>query len=283
MDAIGSNHATLSGSGLTELHEKGHGAFGEVAALQGTTSSKINFGPVIKDEFTICSVTRYTGGTMGRILQGAEKNWLHGHHSYHGLDKAGVAYYESWKTDMLENIKPVTNWVVMCGTNAASQVKLVNGVNVGTDTGGSGGVTLEVNQGFKPDQTSNFAIAELVVWDRGLTVEEMTEVSSYLLGKLTVVVYQGCFKNYAPNRDTGYLPLSHYYAECAAAAASTGSTYFGMEDPQGRGEVGQAQCLLLGGTAPAMELASDSECEGQLVDGRRLGGPYRLAVYASSG
>ena len=186
LDARGSNHATLSGSGLTELRKKGHGAFGEVAALQGTTLSKINFGPVIKDEFTICSVTRYTGGTMGRILQGAEKNWLHGHHSYHGLDKAGVAYYESWKTDMLENVQPVTNWVVMCGTNAASQLKLVNGVDVGTDTGGSGGVTLQVNQGSKADQKSNFAIVEVVVWDRGLTNEEMYEASGYLMEKLHI-------------------------------------------------------------------------------------------------
>ena len=48
-------------------------------ALSGTTSSVIAFGAVIKSEFTVCSVTRYTGGTKGKILQGST-NWLHGHY-----------------------------------------------------------------------------------------------------------------------------------------------------------------------------------------------------------
>ena len=179
-DARGSNHAILSGPGLFELRKKGHGAFGEVVALQGTTSSKIDFGRVIKDKFSICSVTRYTGGTMGRILQGKEKKWLHG--DYYG--KRGVAYYNGWKTSDAKNSKVATNWVVMCGTNGGSQLKLANGFDVGTKTGGSGGVTLQVNQGAHAGEKSDFAIAEVVVWDRGLTSQEMHEASRYLMGKL---------------------------------------------------------------------------------------------------
>jgi len=178
-DASGSNHAALSGSGLTELRQSGHGATGEVVALGGTTSSKIDFGPVIKAKFTICSVTRYTGWPMGRILQGKEKNWLHGHH----MGNTGVAFYAGWKTQDVKNVNPVTDWVVMCGTNAASQLKLVNGVDVGTATGGDGDVTLQVNQGMMAPQTSNFAIAEVVVWDRGLKSTEMYEASEYLMHK----------------------------------------------------------------------------------------------------
>merc|ERR1711957_1073566 len=144
-DASGrGNDATLSGSGLTGLNEVGHGARASrvVVSLAGTTSSAISFGNVIKAQFTICSVTRYTGGVNGRILNGGGKNWLHGHHS--GL--AGVAYYDGWKTAESSSI-PVTNWVVMCGTNAGSQLKLANGVDVGTGTGGGGDVSLYVNAG----------------------------------------------------------------------------------------------------------------------------------------
>merc|ERR1712086_494062 len=92
------NTAALSGSGLAESRSAGHGATSEVLALSGSTSSVIAFGPVIKSEFTVCSVTRYTGGTKGRILQGST-NWLHGHWS----GWAGVAHYERWKTAVQNN------------------------------------------------------------------------------------------------------------------------------------------------------------------------------------
>merc|ERR1712194_335577 len=72
------NTAALSGSGLVESRSAGHGAASEVLALSGTTSAATAFGAVIKREFTVCSVTRYTGGAKERILQGSS-NWLHGH------------------------------------------------------------------------------------------------------------------------------------------------------------------------------------------------------------
>merc|ERR1719401_159916 len=177
-DTSGNNDATLSGSGLTELRKSGHGAVDEVVALQGTTSSRIDFGPIIKAEFTICSMTRYTGGAKRRLLNGSGKNWLHGH--WHG--NAGVAYYQGWKTRVVK-VNPDTDWVVLCGTNAASNLKLVNGIDAGTATGGSGGVSLQVNQGEYGHETSHFAIAEVVVWDRGLTSTEMHAASDYFMLK----------------------------------------------------------------------------------------------------
>ena len=177
--------ATLSGNGLIRVSKTGHGAKNAVTALKGTTTDKINFGHVIKPEFTICSVTRYTdGGTKGRILNGEGLDWLHGQHG----GKAGVAYYEGWKTRSDgTNVAPITDWVVMCGTNAGSQLKLVNGVVKGTANWGSGGGELRVNDGWNmPEQTSDFAIAEVMVWDRGLTSEEMYGASKYLMNKLGI-------------------------------------------------------------------------------------------------
>ena len=71
----------------------------------------------------------------------------------------------------------------MCGTNAGSQLKLANGVDVGTATGGTGDQSLFVNAGYYGDRgyyKSDFAIAEVVVWPRGLTSEEMRSVSNHL-------------------------------------------------------------------------------------------------------
>ena len=147
-------------------------------ALSGTTSSAIAFGAVIKSEFTVCSVTRYTGGAKGLILQGGPNNWLHGHWA----GRAGVAYYDGWKTKKQNNVSPDTDWVVMCGSNAGSQLKLANGVDVGTAAGGTGGVSLLVNANNY--ETSDFAIAEVVVWPRGLTSEEMHRASDHLMSRM---------------------------------------------------------------------------------------------------
>eukprot|EP00964_Phaeocystis_antarctica_P093435 scaffold60281_cov79-Phaeocystis_antarctica.AAC.1 len=182
--------ATLSGSGMAELRSAGHGATSEVLALSGTTSSVISFGAVIQSEFTVCSVTRYTVDTVNSqvILQGgtvigeARPSWVHGH--YYG--KAGVAFYGlgQWKTSPQGPVSPITNWVVMCGTNAGSQLKLVNGVDVGTATGGTGGVSLFVNAGYYRLFKSEFAIAEVAVWPRGLTSAEMRRVSDHLMSRM---------------------------------------------------------------------------------------------------
>ena len=76
-----------------------------------------------------------------------------------------MAYYEGWKTASRDNVSPNTNWVVMCGTNAGSQLKLANGVDVGTANGGAGDQSLWVNGGLVSSQKSDFAIAE--VWSCG--------------------------------------------------------------------------------------------------------------------
>ena len=181
----GSNAAFCCGY-MSEVSQSGHGADSVVRALHGTTSDSIIFGDIIKTQFTICSVTRYTGGVSERILTSgeADRNWLHGH----WLGKAGIAFYESWKTTMdVTNVDPITDWVVMCGTNAGSQLTLVNGANKGTATGGQGGVKLVVNSGrVAPTQNSDFAIAEVMVWDRGLTSEEIYGVSDHLMIKFGV-------------------------------------------------------------------------------------------------
>ena len=74
----------------------------------------------------------------------------------------------------------------MCGTNAGSQLKLANGVDVGTATGGTGDQSLFVNSGNEKtlNEKSDFAIAEVVVWPRGLTDEEMRRAFDHLIDRL---------------------------------------------------------------------------------------------------
>eukprot|EP00964_Phaeocystis_antarctica_P060764 scaffold36261_cov74-Phaeocystis_antarctica.AAC.1 len=53
----------------------------------------------------------------------------------------------------------------------------------GTAAGGRGGVSLFVNGGYDA-QYSDFAIAEVAVWPRGLTSAEMHRVSEHLMSRL---------------------------------------------------------------------------------------------------
>ena len=110
-------------------------------------------------------------------------NWLHGHDG----GNAGVAYYDKWVTAQQGNVSLKTDWVVMCGTNAGpSQLKLANGVSVGTANGGAGGVELIINDinNARTYGNSDFAIAEVVVWPRGLTPNEMRRASKHLMDSM---------------------------------------------------------------------------------------------------
>ena len=157
-----------------------------MAALRGTTKSIIDFGAVIKSDFTICSATRYTGGRYGRILQGSGANWLHGHHGWHynygseDFPRAGYAAYNGASTST-HNVKPVTDWVVMCGSNAGSNLKIANGKDVGIAVGGTGNIGLRINSGDTATQASDFEVAEVITWDRGLTEAETWAAHNYLM------------------------------------------------------------------------------------------------------
>ena len=177
------NDAVLSGSGFTESNKAGYGATVNVSALEGTTSSTISFGNIIENEYTVCSLTRYTGNNKQRILQG-DPTWSHGHHD----GKAGVIYYHPVTlTPWQNNVIPDTDWVVMCATNSGLNVALVNGENMWYNTdsnNGNGNISVYINGGATPNEFSDFAIVELVVWNRGLTEAEMRAVSNYMMNSI---------------------------------------------------------------------------------------------------
>ena len=145
-DVSGNGHnAVLTGEGFEVTYAPGHGSLIDVSALQGTTASKIDFGPVIDHTFTICSVTRWTSSDphkQQRVLAAWGGNWLHGHH-HRGT---GVAYYApKWKTVDTYHVQPKTNWVMMCGTNSGTNLQLVFGVDMSNgNVGGRGHVKLQV-------------------------------------------------------------------------------------------------------------------------------------------
>jgi hypothetical protein len=110
---------TLSGS-ITINNSTGNGALNNVYSLQGGTSSTMIWPTDLTEDFTICSMTRYTGSSnRQRILVGSIENgycnWLNGH----WVGKRGVAHYGAWATAETSR-GTLTDWLVMCGQNSAS-------------------------------------------------------------------------------------------------------------------------------------------------------------------
>jgi len=147
---------------ITYATGSGNGASGSIAYITGNTAATVSFPPgSIPSTFTVCSITRYTGGTSGRILQGTSTNFLHGHHGA----VTGVAHYNAWKTQEVYNEGRKTDWLVMCGSNGGStpgNIKIAfndQGYairNVGTGTGGTGNDAMKINTGYSTGQTSDF-------------------------------------------------------------------------------------------------------------------------------
>ena len=84
-------------------------ATGTIAAVSETASGGLNYlsgsssdqiclsdSDIIADKFTICSLSKYTGSTRGRIIRSTNGNWLHGNWGWAGGGHPGVAFYGHW-------------------------------------------------------------------------------------------------------------------------------------------------------------------------------------------
>merc|ERR1740121_442660 len=259
------NNVVRSGR-LASVVESGHGADAMVASVKGTQGTSLNFGKLIKSsKFTLCTVTRYAGRYRRRIIQGGG-NWLFGH--WHG--RAGVSYTHGWATGYHNNIKPVDDWVVMCGQ--AGKV-LANGRSVGNGRvwrmPHHGGVVVNRGdfgaRGLR--ERSDFEIAEIMVWNS--QIADMDEASQYLLDVLAKgrmpakvgdgFVYQGClFHPRGWQRPGGDVSISADGAEqCNEICGSRGFKFFGLECPMGS----KVHCQCSNGLAG---ISSDEKvCKGQ--------------------
>ena len=180
---MGGSAATLSGS-VSATTVSGHGASEPVAALSGTGAAGIQFGTSLSSgSYSVCSLQRYTGTPYGRVLQGGDGNWLHGHYS----STRGLGHYGTWMTSASTSHGTLTDWLVYCGTAASNGQQLANGMNVRSGSS-TGGATSSLHVGGTGEhggsQPSSWAFAELMIWNRNLDAYELRAASDYLMLKL---------------------------------------------------------------------------------------------------
>ena len=166
-------------SGVTLTNGIGYGATADIPYIYGTTTSKITWpNGSIPTNFTVCSITRYTGGIRQRILTATSGNWLHGHWA----GEAGTCYYEGWIQNSAYG--SLDNWVVMCGKNngTAPNNVLVDGSATGKANGGTGGQTaMTINNSISAPEPSDWAFSHVFIWDQNLSDADMRIVCNGLI------------------------------------------------------------------------------------------------------
>ena len=181
--SVGSWQGRVTRGSVTRKVEAGYGAKFPVAYLAGDPHAGYDFGQIMKQDYTICSVTRYIeGGVRKRILQHNQPNWLHGH--WEG--KVGVTFY-NWRwvnEDGLLN--GLTDWLVLCGNSAGVVLRGQERKNLGQHApgGGSPDAHLYINEGHYTE-SSDFGVMEVIVWNRALSEQEMWTSMKYLNWKLS--------------------------------------------------------------------------------------------------
>lgn len=211
--------ATVNGSVTTGIEGR-YGASG-LRFATGDVSTSIDFGPVLKQTFTICSLTRYSGRqNQGTILTSSTGDVIHGH--WRG--RVGVAkYHEVWRTDNEYRNLNSMEWLAMCGSNGGEAVldgtldvsinlhdtrnwyykdlSLLESPHPGEycyaeDLGHAASQNttqdfcfwlreqnshLTINPAQSRETKSDYAVAEVIIWNRTLSDQEMQDAASYLL------------------------------------------------------------------------------------------------------
>jgi len=171
----------------------GDGAANAVTFISGTTATKILWPESsIPSTFTVCSVTRWTGGARVRILQCSSSpsqplNWLQGHDG----SGSGFAYYNGGITSEA-NLGVQDDWLVMCGTNAGATAPgnvIIDQDGIGISNGGNGGCRLNI--GYVGP--SDWALHSLLIWDYSLgTLPALWHTSATLLQVLSTWFFPWC-------------------------------------------------------------------------------------------
>ena len=190
------------------------GADNGILYLYGDTNSRITFRelaysfggfqvlppfliptPIFIPNYTLFHITKYNGTNKQRILTHSNysPNWLSGHWS--GVGE--VAFHEGWLGGSLIAGPSTNNWVL---STDQWTIYRANG-NFQRNTGSgtfSGPVTVSINSA-SIQESSDWALAEILFYDRILTASEIQQVESWLMDKYsgftftTAVTYPTAF------------------------------------------------------------------------------------------
>jgi hypothetical protein len=173
----------ISGKG-NDAEIKGKLSVDDAKYVYGSTSDGVRFPRAVMDDkknYTLFYVGRYNlNSNHYRIFDGINNNWLSGFHGGH----TGVAHHNDWMTRGNNKIYAPGGWLM--GTDTIGKFR-ANGVNMVTNPIPNTNVTnqITINWGQlcckeEGSETSNWAMKEVIFYDRILTTTEMEQVEKYM-------------------------------------------------------------------------------------------------------
>ena len=180
------------------------------------------------DVYTMFYVARYNGSNKARIFDGTNNNWLSG---FHG-GKTGIAHHNGWLTDTASKHGPHA-WII--GTDAPNKFRTFGEDRVVNKSVYNTTSQITVNMGqFYLTESSEWAIKEVIFYNRLLTLNEIAKVESYLIKKYRaelpgdVTAAQGHVKGNKHVDDPRPVPYGYGTEEfCRQQAISLGYPVWG--------------------------------------------------------
>lgn len=169
----------VSGNGNHGIVDRGSISKEGTSYVKGGTGDGLKFPAAVLDSnlnYTLFYVGRYNGATKGRIFDGTDRNWL----STWWNGRAGVAHHNDWLTPYENPPHSADDWIQ--GTDGIG-VYRTNGTNRVTVEGNTNGTSqITINSG-QTGELSDWAVKEVIIYNRQLTSDEILKVEKYLKDK----------------------------------------------------------------------------------------------------
>lgn len=127
-------------------------------------------------QYTIFILSKYNGDAKKRILTSSQGGWFSGHNE----GKSGVAYHDNWLTQDADSYGD--SWVL---STDQRNLYRANGRRL-SGYGLDESFPRDTGVNIVPGQESDFAIAEIMVYDRELSEADYLKVESFLMEKYSI-------------------------------------------------------------------------------------------------
>lgn len=175
---MGNNITQITSSGLSVVQNIAgyNGSVNSFYCLQGTTSSQILLSGLLP-QYTIFHVARYTGGTNQTIFTSYQNSnyWVSGFYN----NNTSVAFHDIELTNFSSTPSSNNNWLLSSDTAYLYRGNCIN-TTVNPNAGDSFLPGLCINWGSVLNNPSTFQVADVVIYDRYLSLTDIQTIEYYL-------------------------------------------------------------------------------------------------------
>lgn len=133
-------------------------------------------GELFDRQYTIFALAKYNGETKRRILTSTQGGWFTGHNA----GKSGVAYHNNWITEDVDHFGDA--WVLSTDQRNLYRANGRRYSGYGLDESFPRDIGVNIAAG----QESDYAIAEILVYDRELSHDDILKVEKFLMEKYSI-------------------------------------------------------------------------------------------------